>query len=133
MKLKLLLIPILCFLLSNLSSAQEVTIFPGFWGFKYYQDDERISKKQMTTLMLQNKESKELWKKSKNHAWVSLGATVAQTGILALMFSRDNDANGLAGVIGFGALGLGTSLSVNRLRREAVLAYNEGLEKVSSN
>lgn len=35
-------------------SAQEITMFPSFSGYKYYQDDKEIDKKELETLLNKN-------------------------------------------------------------------------------
>ena len=45
-------------------SAQELTMFSGFFDFQYYQDEMRIEKKNHF-LIQQNEEANFYWKKSK--------------------------------------------------------------------
>jgi len=110
------------------SFAQEITMFPGFWGTTYYQDEDKISKGEVNSLMLADREANQLWQKSKSHetiAWVAVGA---QIGLLVWQLNRSKNGESqtvpLIGVIGVGAVGIGFSFSSSSLRKKAILKYN---------
>ncbi len=113
-------------------TAQEITVFPGFWSEKYYQDDTQISKKQVETLMLSDAEASTYWQKSKNHmtiAWVAFGAEV---GFLVWQLNRGNNGDSqtvpLIGVLGSAGVAIGFALSSSNLKKKAILSYNNNLE-----
>ncbi|MDA8611894.1 hypothetical protein N9L07_01990 [Flavobacteriaceae bacterium] len=60
-------------------SAQELTMFSGFFDFQYYQDEMRIEKKEVHILIQQNEEANFYWKKSKVFsaiAYSSIGISI---------------------------------------------------------
>lgn len=60
-------------------SAQELTMFSGFFDFQYYQDEMRIEKKEVHFLIQQNEEANFYWKKSKVFsaiAYSSIGISI---------------------------------------------------------
>jgi len=121
---------LLAFLFCSQSTfAQEITMFPGFWGTQYYQDEDKISKGEVEALMSQDPEAHHLWQKSKTHetiAWVSLGV---QIGFLVWQLNRGKNGKSqtgpLIGVLGVGAIGIGFSFSSQSLRKKAILKYNQ--------
>lgn len=111
------------------SFAQEITMFPGFWGTQYYQDENKISKREVGAIMSQDAEANQLWQKSNTHetmAWVSLGV---QVGFLVWQLNRGKNGESqtvpLIGVIGAGVVGIGFSFSSQSLRKKAILKYNQ--------
>lgn len=119
------------FLQSDLK-AQEITMFPGFWGVKYYQDDVKISKGEVGALMAKDKEANQLWKKSKKHmtiAWVAIGA---EFGFLIWQTSNANNNDDqvvpLIGVLASAGVAIGFTLSANNLQKDAILAYNRNAD-----
>lgn len=120
---------------SSKINAQEITIFPGFWGYEYYQDDERIDRKQLISLLETNQESYDAWKESNNLralAWVSLAAETG-LGIWTLQ-KLQNDEKSLGpafGTLVSAAAALVFISNSNKKKREAILKYNENLESKS--
>jgi len=122
----LFLIAIISF--SQTSLAQEISMFPGFFQTKYYEDDTRISKSQVETLLAQNDEANMLWQKSKTHLTIGVVALVAELGF-AFWGSSKADKNEsttvpLIGVLGSAAACVGFSLSSSNLKKDAILKYN---------
>lgn len=110
-------------------NAQEITVFPGFFGNKYYQDDTRISKGQVEYLMTQDARANMYWQKSKTHntiSWVALGAEV---GFLVWQIRNKNNRKSqtvpFIGVLGSAAVAIGFSFSSVNLQKKAILQYNK--------
>ena len=80
MKIKLTIVGIVILFMSNITMAQEITMFQGFWSMKYYEDDKKISKSDVETLMLNDAEANEYWKKSELHQKVAIAGVVAYVG-----------------------------------------------------
>ena len=123
MKKLYLVIALFAFVALNEIKAQEITQFPGFFGAKYYEDDNRISKKQVESLMLKNVEAHQLWQKSKKHnafGWIALGVEIGFLG----WFLENNDIVPLVGVLGSAAVSIGFSFSSANLKKKAILKYN---------
>ena len=116
-------------------SAQEITMFQGFFGYQYYEDDLEISKKQVNTLMQQHEVTKIYWDKASNHkryATIALG-TQLLTGYLAIR-SINNRTFGesttmttllLVTSLTSGFVSFGFSLSSASLKKKSILGYNK--------
>lgn len=124
----------LIFVLSNIDEikAQEITIWPGAWGQQYYQDYQRITKTETESLLSTNPDSYNDWKKSKKHmtlAWTSyavgIGFAIWQLNSLA---NERYDILPTIGLLGSMGTSIGFILSSNRLKKDAVLNYNEGAD-----
>lgn len=118
-------------------SAQEITMFPGFWSAEYYQDDQRIDKKELKTLFSKNEAVNAHWKKSKNQELGFVIATTAELGLLVWAYSellndsrsnRDNAKKAVGPLLG----GLGAAVvggiflnASNKSKRKAILTYNK--------
>ena len=123
------ILPALLLLIYTQSYAQEITMFPGFWGTKYYQNSDPISVGDVGRLMQDVPYANAEWKKSKAQltgAWVAVGA---QFGFLFWQFNKiSNNESGtpqLIGNIACGAIGIGLSIASNNSRKKAILAYNK--------
>lgn len=128
MKLLNLVFIITAFVSLSDINAQEITMFPGFWGVKYYQDDSQISKQQVESLMLTDTEANQLWQKSKQHmtiGWIAFGVEV---GFLVWQLNRSSNNESqtvpLIGVLGSAGVAIGFGLSANKLKKKAILKYN---------
>ena len=139
MKSTIILLIIFSIFGTNQLISQEITMFPGVFSMKYYQDDTPISKQQFETLLLKDTEANQLWKKSKQHLTIGLIAYGAEIGLLLWQFNGINinenepKIGPLIGAVGFAGVALGFGLSANKLRREAILTYNKNLELGSIN
>jgi hypothetical protein len=110
-------------------SAQEITMFPGFWTTKYYEDDKQISKQQVETLMRKDSEANQYWLKSQQHmtiGWVAFGAEV---GFLVWQLNRASNGESqtapLMGLLGSAGVAIGFGISANSLKKKAILRYNQ--------
>ncbi|SNY94717.1 hypothetical protein [Flagellimonas pacifica] len=132
---KLIVLPLfLCLFYSKLG-AQEITIFPSFWGYQYYQDDNRITKQDLISLLEKKEESYSYWKKSKTTSTLAYISGAAELGFFAWQmnnYSNDKNTTGpFLGVLGsFGSF-LTFALISNSQKKKAILKYNEGLSKKS--
>ena len=115
--------------------AQELTMFQGFFGYQYYQDDIEISKTEVNSLMQEHDLTKTYWNKSvyhKKYAFIALGTQLA-TAYLAIR-SGNNNLNPtvtgktkllLAASITSALVGVGFSFSSASLKKKAILGYNK--------
>ncbi|MBT8270654.1 MAG: hypothetical protein HKO90_03005 [Flavobacteriaceae bacterium] len=117
----------------NLSNAQEITAFPGFWGMEYYQDDQKISKEDLTSLFKTNTEVDELWNKANANATLAYISFAAEFGFAVwggYAWANDDDVTIPAiGVVGTAVLASIFLSNANKKRKEAILKYNSSLEK----
>lgn len=126
--------------------AQEITMFSGFSGYKYYQDDKEIDKKELQALFDENEEVKAYWKKAKHQ---NIGAVIGLTAELGFAFwmtaellnddpylsSRDKAKNALnpaIGVIGTGIIGGIFMYAANNSKKKAILTYNKQFDKTTT-
>lgn len=132
-----LLSTIILVMISHSISAQEVTMFQGAWGPKYYQDDVQISRQQFKSLMLQDPETKQLWSRSKTHRIIGLTTGVAAIGWyvseLPKAISGDSQNGSLFGILVLTGAGIGFQLSSKKLKKRAILQYNNNLNLGSIN
>lgn len=95
------IIVILFFIISNTIHSQEITVFPGFWGNKYYLNSDQISASEVSRLMKDVPYANTEWGKSKAQmtgAWVAVGA---QFGFLFWQLNRiKNNESGTPQLIG---------------------------------
>lgn len=143
MKPLIFLTSIILFLLSFTIQAQELTTKNGFWGPKYYLDDDRISKGQIETILLNDKEANKIWQKSITHYRIANVTSAISTGLLVMNLvtairNEDDRSNpnyhhgfgvGYLALIGTSA---GFTISSNKLRKEAVSMYNQNQNGISS-
>ena len=133
---KLLLLFSLLTMAFNLKG-QEITMFPGFWSVKYYQDDTQISKQQVESLMLQDQEANQLWQKSKQQMTVGWLAFGVEVGFLVWQLNRaannESQTGPLIGVLGSAAVAIGFGISANNSKKKAILKYNQNAEMGSIN
>ncbi|MEZ4911051.1 MAG: hypothetical protein R2774_09330 [Saprospiraceae bacterium] len=120
---------------SNVFSQNEIFPIPGAFSLDYYTKDGKISKKHVSTLMKQNPEAYNLWKRSEKYefsAYVLLGAEV-----ISAYWLLSNDKNGkgigapLVVLIGTTIGGLTTSILAANCRKRALITYN-GLNSKSA-
>lgn len=123
------------------SSAQEITVFPGFWSSEYYQDDKKIDKKELEALFKKNDEVQAYWKKSKGQAVASGVVVVAELGFIIWMYAEILDESRPRQERGKRALGpliggLGSSViagvllhASNKSKKRAILTYNKQFDK----
>ena len=113
--------------------SQEITMFPGWGGMRYYQDDQQITRQEAENLFSSDTIANEFWQKSKRHetySWIAGGAQIG----FALWFAIavENDQDLVAPSIGFVAasgISIGYTWSFATLRRKTILRYNQSLEE----
>ncbi len=116
--------------------SQELSMFQGFWTIEYYQDNQRLSKKEFESVMFQDKQAYGLWNKSKKHNAVSIIAAGVQVGFLVLLVDRLSDDENLTiptvGMIGSAVTSFVFGGSARKLKRDAILNYNnrEGVSSI---
>ena len=121
------------FCISCKIEAQEISTFPGIWRTEFYQDDIRVKKKYVTSIMQQHEHTKIDWNKSILHSEISIAATV--TTILLLYWqaasnARPSNRTSSFPIRTFAALGtavaaIGFTISAKSLRRKAILNFNK--------
>ncbi|UWX54203.1 hypothetical protein NYZ99_14630 [Maribacter litopenaei] len=136
--MKTILFFALTFLFFLNTNAQEITVFPGFWSMEYYQDDDRITKKELKALLAKNEEINAYWKKSNTYStlgYLSLLGEGVGAFWLASTLNTDNPNETLAplGVtLGFATIGLIFIHSANENGKKAILAYNKQFDNEST-
>jgi len=130
---KYLCLPLLVLLMSSqISFTQEITFFSGFWEMEYYENSDRITKKQVGEKMKKIPMAHELWKKSKQQNTIGWLAIVPQLilGNLAIKKAKngENAMPHLIGSLACGAVSIGFSLASNNNRKKAILTYNEKIK-----
>ena len=112
-----------------LLSAQELTLFPGFFDYQYYQDDLRIEKSEVTFLMQQNKETHFYWRRSRTYSAISY--TSLGISIISLVNINENlDPDGTINDYKISGYFLGLisaivfSIKERNHKKKAILKYN---------
>lgn len=114
--------------------SQELTMFPGLFGYEFFQDDKKIDRKYAKKLMGDVDASRLLWKKANVNQGVSAGLIVVQIGFGAWMIRNEEENKSIAApAVGFAASAVSAIVfSVRSLtnRRNAILAYNRTFDKM---
>ena len=124
---------------------QEISVKPGFWNVKYYQDDRLIDKRDVESIMKSNEESSIAWKKSKSMrtaSWIALGVNagfltwiiVGNNNNKKASYTNDKKTYLAVPVVGYiftTFVYLGFRASTKRLKGKAIMLYNEGLDSDS--
>ncbi len=117
---------------SQISFAQEITIFPGFWDMQYYENSNRITTKEVGEKMKNIPMANELWHKSKQQNTIGWLALIPQFGFGIWAINRaangENAMPQLIGSLASGAVGIGFSLAYINSRKNAILTYNEKIK-----
>lgn len=128
MKIKLTIVVIVILFMSNITVAQEITMFPGFWGMKYYEDGNEIPRSQVATLMETDAEALTYWNKYKKHEAIAIVAAIAEVGFIiwAVKDLQDDEIRiaPLVGTVATAGISLGFSISSNNARRNSIHRYN---------
>lgn len=122
-------------------STQELTTFPGFLSYNYYQDSDKITRTEFFDLLSSDPESLVFLDKRKKQntvVWISVGAYLGSAIWLGAVDNRSsvNDSNSDAiapGILFLGSLVTGVVFSVkarNSLTK-AILKYNDNLDAVT--
>ena len=124
------------FLAVSVTSAQEITSFPGTFGIEFYQDQKKLNWKDVDALMLGNPVSEAYWKKSKKNllGGMVFGAVNFGAGIWAIS-NEVNNKPLTEPMIAFGASALIGSIfgcSAIKNKKMAILKYNDSLGKETS-
>ena len=116
--------------------SQEITMFPGFWDYKYYQDDKQISKKELVMLLEQDEIAYSHWKKSKTFSALSIASLGAEIGFFVWQLNnRSNNKSQTGpfiGVLGSFASVITFALISSGQKKKSILKYNEGLDQKSA-
>lgn len=121
------------------STAQEITSFVNIWGTEFYQDDQKITRKDVKELFSKNDEVYQHWKKADTKDIVAGVALVGEfVGVFwatsellnndPLLTNRDKAKNAvgpLAGGIVGALVGIIYMNSANKSRKQAILTYNK--------
>lgn len=120
----------------TISYTQEITMFPGFWSPKYYQNSDQITSKEVGLLMQEVDFAHQLWRKSNTQntvAWVALGAQLGfSVYTLSHLDSRRKSLNGLVGSLVCSAISIGYSFASQNTKRKAILSYNKFIKEKHS-
>ena len=129
--MKLIVSAVLFLMVPIFTMAQEISVFQGFWGPKYYQDATEISKQDVKSMMLAYKPSENYWKrKTTNEAFFYGTNAVGLGGAFWLGAELSKDGNernlGAPSAVTFGGLLVSTIFyfSANKNARKAILTYN---------
>ena len=113
--------------------AQEVTVFSGFWGPKYYEDDREITRSELKKLFAENEEVAGLWKNSETNAALAYAAITVELGFAiwtGVELGRDGDALVPAiGTVGTAIIATIFLSGANKNARKAILTYNKQFDR----
>jgi len=127
----LLLITFLLFF--SFSYAQEITMFDEAFSYRFYQDEERITPKELGELMLKDSLTKMHWKKAKTkNTIVNLLITAQVISFITIISSKEN--SGLPQILGpfiivSSLANIGIVFTRQKSIRKAILRYNSLLDE----
>lgn len=112
--------------------AQEITMFAGIFDDKYYQDDKRIKKKELTALLEKDIVAFDHWEKAKTFNALAQIALASEIGFfiweMADTNNQKNDTATVIGVSGSLAAVIVFSILSHSQKKNAILKYNQGLD-----
>lgn len=136
MKLLTALLAISALFLSNPIQAQEITSFPSMWGEHFYQDKEKLSWKEVNTIMMENQASEMYWQKSKKRLLGGMVFGLANLGSTVWLVSNLDKNEPLTGPIiamaGTGAVAAAFYHGAMKNKKMAILEYNDSLGNTTS-
>lgn len=132
MKSSLFMLLLMIMFFSQKAYSQELTMFQGFFGYQYYEDYDKLKKKEFVTILKTDEFASSLWKQHKVTEAISIATSTAGLGLMiySLNFIRQPEVFQLyyfAG-LGFSGVSLGVSIFSNNLRKNAILTYNHNLD-----
>lgn len=137
MKVKLVFTTLLILMFSVICKSQEITMFPGFWKMKYYEDKIEIDQNRFEMLLKSEPQSYAYLKKSKRDRTIAIAAIVAEIGFLTWYLSEvGNNEDGVVPLVGTlvtAGASIGFSLSSMKNLRESILTYNDKKTSASIN
>lgn len=117
-------------------SAQEITSFHSMWGDHFYQDKEKLSWKEINTIMTESQASEMYWQKSKKQMFGGLIAGTANFGsAIWYLVNENDDKDTTAPIISFAGTAIIGSIFYHlamKNKKEAILEYNDSLDKATS-
>ena len=135
MRLSCIVILSIIFLLPSDVKSQDLSMHPGFWSYQFYEDSERVSKKEFLSTLYQNSDAAAQWQKSKRNIGIAWGLVGVQIGMLVWQYNRRDNGESqtlpLIGNIAAGVTAIGFAISSSNLQRDAVLTYNKGLKETT--
>jgi len=134
MKAKFLTSSIIVFtLFISQLNAQEISVFSGLWGSEYYQDSNRIDKEQLMSLLKTNPQALNLWKGSNTYKTLAYAAITVETGFAIWTVDRlrkkESSLGPTIGTLGSAMAVIVFAVIMNKKKKEAILRYNQGLDK----
>ena len=114
--------------------AQEITVFPGLWNMEYYEDENKITKTELESILSANQESLTLWQEAKSKQTLGYVFFAAEVGFgtwTAIKLMDDEEEALVPGIatIGTGIVAMIFLNSANKKKKEAILKYNSSLDK----
>lgn len=121
------------------ATAQEITSFTNLWGMEYYQDDNKITKKELNELFSKNEQINTYWKKANTKEVIAGVAGAVQIGLLTwaavelakddpFLSGRDRAKNAIGPTLGSLGAGVISIIFLNgsyKARKNAILQYNK--------
>jgi hypothetical protein len=115
------------------SGAQEITSFKGLGGEEFYRDNQKISRKQMDSLMALHPVTNMYWRRKKKQLFIGMVATTANIGASVWWIVNSGDHKNVTAPVvataGTFILAAIFNLAGNRNKKKAILAYNDALDK----
>ncbi len=117
-------------------TAQEITAFHSMWGEHFYQDKEKLSWKEINTIMMESQASEMYWQKSKKQMFGGLIAGTANLGsAIWYLVNENDDKDTTAPIVSFAGTAVIGSIFYHlamKNKKQAILEYNDGLDKSTS-
>lgn len=118
------------------TSAQEITMFQGTWGFEFYQDKDKLSFKEINKIMNESVVAEVHWQKSKKQLIGGMAIGALNFGSAIWFLSNDRDGKSVvAPAITFLGTGLISSIfykSAMKNKKKAILEFNDALGSKTS-
>jgi len=76
-----------------LTTAHEITMFPGYLDYEYYQDDHHITKRQLLEIMSQDEVLFADWKRSRTYSALGISSGIGALGLLIVGVNSEYERN----------------------------------------
>lgn len=127
--MKLFYFIIVFFSVTTLISAQQISVEPGFFKAKYFQDNDKLTKENFESILANNKVAFDYWNRGKKQESLWWTFAAVEGGFAIWFFSVNGNSDKMiapaAGTIGSFAIASVFFFKSINSKKKAILTYNK--------